>query len=647
MEFAAHIEGERIQTVQKHCFDTSQLCAEYCSLFDAENIGKLQGLLHDAGKLCEEFDSYIRGNSSARRGEIDHSYAGAKFITEISDDECRGAALIIARTIISHHGLHDWVDEKCRNYFSERISRTKKYDQIKANIICIADESEIKELLLKASEEYKALRSRIKKLSQNKTECAFYLGALERMLESALIDADRTDTASFMSDIEIKEKCDVSELWKTMRDRINEKLGFFSDRTDRISIQRRSISDRCKEFAKNDVRVCRMIVPTGGGKTLSSLRFAIEYCIEHGMERIIYTAPFMSILEQNSDEIRSIAGDANFTEHHSDALAELDPDEDPNDYSEYELHTERWDSSVIATTMVQFLNTLFSGKSSSVRRMHRLCRSVIIIDEVQSLPIKCVNIFNLAINFLTNICGAVVVLCSATQPVTEETAYPMYIDHNASMTGDYKNDFEVFKRTDIIPNNDPYGLSYEETACFCMDKFREAGNLLIIVNTKSSALNVYNHLKEKCSGNTEVIHLSTNMCPQHRREKIQLIRELLNENKPVICVTTQLIEAGVDISFRCVVRSLAGLDNIVQAAGRCNRHGEAGRICPVYLIKIKDEKLGSLKEITSAQGITCQMLDSGKYSDLQSAEAVSDYFRTLYHSEEKSFHITFPRMKRF
>lgn len=642
MVFAAHISNdkEREQSVQEHCLATAGLCAEYCALFGAKNIGRLCGLLHDAGKLCADFDDYIRGNNSMSRGSIDHSYAGAKYIAEIADREHSAAARLIARVIISHHGIHDWVDEDCRDYYNMRIENDERYEEIKGNIHLIASDGEIAELLDKASQEYSEIKQKIKNIYQMKEEAAFYFGLLERMIESALIDADRTDTASFMDNIEMPESCGNMKLWEEMQKKLQQKLDGFSERTDVISLQRKSISDRCAAFAAKDVHICRMIVPTGGGKTLSSLRFAIEYCIGHGMNKIVYTAPFMSILEQSSKEIRPIADEENFTEHHSNALA--DKDSDSEEFKEYELHTERWDKPVIATTMVQLLNTFFLGKTASVRRFHRLAKSVLIIDEVQSLPLKCVNMFDLTINFLSYICGTVVVLCTATQPATDDVKYPVKTDAEESMTGDYSKDFEVFQRTDIIPFNDPYGYSYEEAADFCMEKFEQNNNLLVIVNTKSSALKLYSLMKERAADKAVIMHLSTNMCPQHRREKIEQLRTLLKEKKPVICVTTQLIEAGVDISFKCVVRSSAGLDNIVQAAGRCNRHGENAEKCPVYIVKLKEEKLGSLKDIKTAQDITQQMTECGKYNDLSSPQAVSDYFKKLYNMEKENLSYSVP-----
>lgn len=637
MVYAAHINDGKIQTVEEHCRNTAEMAAEFEKLFKAENVGRLQGLLHDIGKLCEKFSRYIMGEASIRRGEIDHSFAGAKYLCEIADkaDPKRfyNVSRIIARTIISHHGLNDWLDADGVDYFLKRTGKTEFYDEICKNADGIFPEKELLALLESADDEYKRIRAEIKEFSKEKEDFAFYLGLLERILQSALIDADRIDTASFMSCEPTEAFTDKKQLWTEMKAHLEERLSSFDGKTDPISKQRKSISDRCADFAKNDVRVCRMIVPTGGGKTLSSLRFAIEYCIGHDMEKIIYIAPFMSILEQNSDEFRAVSGEENFLEHHSNVVAEQFEKAEQNEYSEYELHTERWDTPVIATTMVQFLNTLFSAKSSSVRRMHRLSKAVIIIDEIQAVPLKCVNMLNLAVNFLTQICGSAVVLCSATQPVMDEVKFPVIMDEKYSMTGDFTKDFEVFHRTDIVSKIDPYGWDYDEAAEFCAKKFRESGDLLLIVNTKSEALEMFERIKRLCKDEAEIIHLSTNMCPEHRRDRIKHIRERLNEKCPIICVTTQLIEAGVDISFRCVVRTLAGLDNAVQAAGRCNRHGDEKGICPVYIIKFKNEKLGSLTEIKDAQGILQEMLGSGKYADLQSDEAVRQYFRALYQTE--------------
>ncbi|MCF0230176.1 MAG: CRISPR-associated helicase Cas3' [Parasporobacterium sp.] len=653
----AHIKDERIQTTEDHCRETAEIASKFAEDFSASDIGRLSGLLHDAGKLSEAFNLYITGKKKVARGQIDHSFAGARYITEVADsmnanctdaDRYYAISRIVGHIIAAHHGLQDNYDNGT-DRFRKRISKDDFYSEIAGKISDIADEATVKNLLKASETEYREIKNRLdtlcKRTNDNK-KCnvayAFYIGLLERLLQSVLIDADRTNTADFMNDTQTNINTDVATLWAEMESRLNRKRESFANKCDRISLQRKNISQRCYEFAANKVGICRLIVPTGGGKTLSSLRFAIEYCKKWKMKKIFYIAPFMSILEQNSDEIRGIAGDENFLEHHSDFLSEI---EDENELSEYELHTERWDIPVIATTMVQFLNALFSGKISAVRRMHQLCKSVIIIDEVQSVPQKCINMFNLAMNFLSEICGCTIILCSATQPVFDKVDYPLLLDSNDSMTGDYSEDFNIFKRTDVIPKIEKYGYSYEQAAEFCYHQFCEAGNLLVIVNTKSSALEVYGRLKEKnLSEETVLIHLSTNMCPEHRRERIKEIRDALDQSKPVICVTTQLIEAGVDISFKCVVRSLAGLDNVVQAAGRCNRHGEEDKNCPVYIINIKDENLAKLKEIKESQRVARKIIDSDSYSDYLEVKTLSEYYSLLFKDKntEMSYKVEYP-----
>lgn len=645
MEFIAHINSQSSQSVKSHCEETAKYAERFAAELGAENIGRLMGLLHDCGKLSERFCKYILGQSRDKRGDIDHSYAGARFLCELADEadekKYHNVSRFIARIIISHHGLQDWLDDDCEDYFQERIHKNDDYEQIRRNINELYSRDDLLLMLEKSNLEYEKLRKSIYIFAKNrpkaKEEFAFYLGMLERVFQSVLIDADRIDAAGFMDGEPVNENIDVNTLWDKMIASLKIKLDSFSEKADKISLRRKDISERSAAFAKNCVGVCRMIVPTGGGKTLSSLRFALEYCKEHKKKKIIYAAPFMSIIEQNSDAIREIVGDEYFIEHHSNSFADLSDNENYNELKEYELHAERWDLPVIATTTVQLLNTLFSAKTSCIRRIHRLVNSVIIIDEVQSIPLKCVNLFNFAINFLTKICGASVVLCSATQPVMDNTKYPLAIDENQSLTGDFSEDFRVFHRTDIVSDVSPYGFDYDEAAEFCRGKFLEAGNLLVVVNTKAAALNLYKRLSESCGNDASVIHLSTNMCPQHRRDCIEQMRSLLNPltPKPLICISTQLIEAGVDISFRCVVRSIAGLDSAVQAAGRCNRNGECEKICKVHIIKLKEEKLGSLEQIKISQGIFYSMLKSEKYTDLQSDKAVSDFFTQLF-SEEKS-----------
>ncbi len=644
MKYTAHIrESDRTeQSVEAHCRQTAMLAARYGKPAGLEKTAEAAGYLHDIGKLSSIFNAYIHEENTCKRGDIDHSFAGAKYLKELSQDSedasLQKTVSLIGRVILAHHGLHDWMNEEQKDTYQFRTEKDPYYSEIRSNFEASELSDGLDQKLPEAVHEVMAIRAELRKMAGNSSEqFAFYLGMLERLLQSILIDADRTDTADFMSDTRTEICFDTDQLWKEMDDKLEEKLLAFSNRTDAISRQRQSISDRCAAFASQDVRICKLIVPTGGGKTLSSLRFAVKHAKEYQKKKIFYIAPFMSILEQNSDAIREIAGEAAFLEHHSDMLAEIADDRDM--LHAYELRTEKWDSPVIATTMVQFLNALFSGKTSAVRRMHRLSEAVIIIDEVQSIPLKCVYLFNLAMNFLSQVCKCTIVLCSATQPPFEElNEFPMLLDECSSMTGETAEDFAAFRRTKLIYMEKKGGWSYDEAADFCSEKFLEHGDLLLIVNTKAAAKELYQRLRN--TENAHVFHLSTNMCPAHRRKCISDMKEQLESHSHVICVTTQLIEAGVDISFGCVVRSLAGMDNAVQAAGRCNRHGKNGAICPVYMMHLWEEKLGNLAEIKNAANIFREIADTAE--DLDDAELLVQYFRKLYRSEHSQLRYPLP-----
>lgn len=638
--FTAHIDNiddSRKQSVKQHSVNVSRLAAKFAAPLNLSKTAELQGLLHDLGKLCVDFDDYINGRNNFKRGELDHAFAGAKYLSEfarsINKSSVRVAAGYISRTIISHHGSHDWLDKNNVDYFEKRISENKRYDEILRNAGEIINEGKARVLISEAASEYAAYHKKLKGLSDNNDKrFLFYSGLFERLLQSVLIDADRTDTADFMLGKSTSSAADVSTVWDLANKRLSEKYAEFSQKTDEISKQRSTISQKCLGFAEKEVGICRLIVPTGGGKTLSSLRFAVEYCKTHGKDRIFYIAPFMSILEQNSDVIKEIVGDENFLEHYSDFANSIDNAEE---LQIYELRSEKWDMPVISTTLVQFMNTIFSDKTQSVRRFHELSNSVIILDEVQAIPIKCVNLFNLAMNFLSRICGSAIVLCTATQPAFPDTDYPMILDENPDMNPNYKEDFEIFHRVNLISAFKKQGYNYSEAVEFCAEKFAENGNLLLIVNTKTSAREIYNLLKNRFeNNNVKLAHLSTGMCAEHRRDILKNIRADLENNEPIICVTTQLIEAGVDISFKCVVRSLAGLDNAAQSAGRCNRNGEYG-VCESYIINIKDENLKNLQEIQNRQKSSRSVIFSEKYSDLLDTAAMDYYFKHLF-DEQKS-----------
>lgn len=647
--YTAHIreEGGNIvcQTVEEHSIHTMGLAVQYAKSCRMSELVKIPAQAHDIGKLCRTFHDYIHGQNNMRRGEIDHCYAGAKYLMEYAkgtgNPRYIEMAELLARVVVSHHGLKDWIDEDGEDYFSYRIGKEDQYQEIEENAKQMVSEGQLKGMFSDAFSEYTVIRKQIVSLAKNNCEndrkksrvqCTFYFGMLERLLSSFLVDADRTDTTNFQwnTEIDISFKKDI---WECFSDKMEAKCQEFQMKTDPISILRSDISDRCKDFAQNEVGICRMIVPTGGGKTISSLRFAINYCKEHGKERIFYIAPYMSILEQNSEVFCDILGRDSVLEHYSNFLSGIDSEDE---LAEYELRTEKWQEPIIVTTMVQFLNTLFSNQMATVRRMHQLCNAVIIIDEVQSVPVKCVHMFNLAMNFLSVIGNSCIVLCSATQPGFEKTKYRLLLDEKSSMTGNYERDFEALKRTELVPANALQPYSYEEAADFCMEKSEEKGNVLFIVNTRKAAVELFTLLKKQIDEGTELYHLSTSICPARRTAIIQEIRQKLKQkDKKLICVTTQLIEAGVDISFPCVIRSVAGLDNAAQAAGRCNRNGEYSYCCKVYLINLEEEKTSRLKDIKSAQDVTRLVIGNDKYCDLLAVDTISVFFEKYFQERKE------------
>ena len=348
-----------------------------------------------------------------------------------------------------------------------------------------------------------------------------------------------------------------------------------------------------------------------------------------GKRRIFYVAPLLSIIDQNAGEIReALGGEATVLEHHSNLVRERD---DSETLGMEEILQETWDAPVIITTLVRLLETLFSGKMSAVRRFKSLCGSVLIFDEIQSLPTKVLSMFNLAINFLTEICGATVILCSATQPTLEKVEHPIRLSEKKVVSEEtLKRHAPIFKRTQLM---DAGRMRLEDVPAWLTSVMDADERLLVVCNTKSEAAALFERLDLP---GTLRFHLSAGMCMAHRKRVLDELRAALDAKRRLVCVSTQVIEAGIDVSFTKVVRLTAGLDNAVQAAGRCNRHGESPEPRPVYLLRAEDERLGSLTEIQQAQDALNALLS--EYArhpeqfegDIASDEAVEYYYEYLY-----------------
>lgn len=650
--YCAHINPKTLeeQSVKEHLLNVSKLSELYGNKIGMKNTAKLIGLLHDLGKETKIFDNYIRysisnPNDKSLKGSIDHSTAGARYIYDnfyISGDLLqRFTAQLISLAICSHHGgLIDCIDLQGHDKYSERMLKDEGIYYEEAKVVFNTEYIESKfvdKIFSNAIDEVKVIVKRINSIDKSPKFRLFAAGMLERYLFSCVIDADRFDTYEFITGGGIKKIEDKSTLWDQLVEILETKLNDFP-KSNKIDMLREEISIACKNFGENTTGIYQLSVPTGGGKTLSSLRFALEHASKFKKDRIFYVIPYTTIIDQNSKEIKDILGREDIIlEHHSNVLID-------NEYEEYKLLTERWDCPIILTTMVQFLDTLFSGGTQNVRRLHNLANSIIIFDEIQSIPIKCINMFNSAINFLSYICNATIVLCTATQPLLATTKMPLKLSENSDIISDVDIKFKQFKRVNLIDKRIIGGYSTEMLKDFVIDKMKEVESVLVIVNTKNAAKNVFELLKKANDELPEqlkytIFHLSTSMCPSHRINILNNLKLKLGKQK-VICISTQLIEAGVNISFGCVVRSLAGLDSIAQAAGRCNRHGE-NSCGDVFIVNLHGEDVSKLVDIKEGQKCTERVLDEFKQNpdkfdyDLLSPKAMERYYQYYFHNRSK------------
>lgn len=662
--FIAHIRSsdQCIQTVQEHNQGVAALARIAGAEYEIENLSECAGAHHDDGKKTPEFRQYIMDAMDGvkrPKGSVIHSTHGACLIDKFRDDTkpaSKLAAEMIRTAIISHHGIRDAVSpdgKVCFYIAKDNISNT--YDQFEKYFYSKILKTDVEEAFERAENDAQKILQKIKSINpkQNKLGSAhIYLALYQRLLTSILIDADRTDTACFEDNVSPPKRLNRQELmaqwhrYRTYCDQAIEQMTK-SKTSSPLDQYRSEISDACANFDGGSGGIFRLIVPCGAGKTLSSLRFALQTAERYGKNRIFYIAPFNSILDQNADEIGKFIGDDNAVlRHHSNVIMEESEAESDGEMErKYKLLTENWlHSPIIATSAVQFLNTLFISKTSAVRRMQALGNSVIIIDEIQALPIKVLKLFNSAINFLASFCNVSVLLCSATQPLLDEIqSYRLITPRN--IAGDIDKYTEAFRRVKIEDCSQGNGKTFAEAADFIFEKAQSANSVLAIVNTKNAAKQIAMRIQKLIpdSEEYELFHLSTNMCPAHRNSVIQKLKAALQRKgrkAKVICVSTTLIEAGVDVSFEVVVRSLTGFDSIVQAAGRCNRNRETD-YGVVSIIYINEERVEKIENLQSAQQITREIFYSVKKRPLEyaggflSKKAMDQYYEKFYRGIEE------------
>ena len=629
------------QSVGEHSENTAKISSDILNRIGLASVGELGGWLHDIGKCSEDFKSMmlkLEEDENARTGKVIHTFYGVKFVMDELCDKSDNMSILtselIAAAVGGHHGQFDIYDSKGCDGIEHRLNSDIPYDKTFLNFCseCKTKE-ELSAMFSSAVHEVGLFTQRINASGYEDTH--FYLGMLYRMILSSLIEGDRYDTADFMSGGEYSKNYPVSSCdWGMYLKRVEGKLDTMP-KDGEINAARRKISDMCAQFGDMDSGLYRLSVPTGGGKTLSSLRAALAHAEKHKKSRIFYVIPLLSILDQNAKVIRAnIEDDSIILEHHSNVISESKASDSENKTIETDknkLLTENWDSPIVITTLVQFLNTLFDGRTSCIRRFHSLIDSVIVIDEVQTVPYKMLSLFNLAINFLTRFCGATVVLSSATQPEFSAKKFPM--DNAKNMIQTDESLLSVFRRTKVYDLTQR-GMDEEEIAYMAEEKSMEYGSALVICNKRAEAAKMYKAMSDFVG--CRVYHLSNSLCTAHRRKLLDNIITDLKEGRRVLCFATQLVEAGVDFSFGCVIRLLAGVDNIVQSAGRCNRNGESDETSPVYVVRLKGERMEHLEDIKRSQNAAEVFLyryeaDPEMFdSDIISEKSIKFYYEHLF-----------------
>ena len=531
-----------------HLCSTSSLAGKFTDKFNSKGWGEILGFVHDAGKDRIEWQQYIAWKNDPEahmenKGKLPHAIYGAQLMEEKFGEKGRP----LAYCVYGHHaGLPDW------------SPATGGQSSLQFQLQQHKDLNSISELL----------RSKIDRLALPRPPWKFSDGMdvslWIRMLYSSLVDADFLDTESYMNPEKKKMRGDYNSIEVLLKNYNNYVKGLEErSRDTMVNGIRKKVRKKCIQMAKESEGIFSLTVPTGGGKTLSSLGFALEHVFAHKMERIIYVIPYTSIIEQNADVFREAIGNENVVEHHSNL--------DENDSTpESRLACENWDAPFIVTTTVQFFESLFASKSSRCRKLHNIVNSVVILDEAQLLPVEFLQSILETLQILVDRYHVSVVLSTATQPALKERVIDGRMFHGLKNVREIMGDSEEelfgrLKRVEIQFPRDLKTISSWESVA---ENLKRYDQVLCVVSTRRSVRELYDLMPEGTH------HLSALMCGKHRANKLKEIKEKLERNETVRVVSTQLVEAGVDIDFPVVYRALSGMDSIEQAAGRCNREGK-------------------------------------------------------------------------
>ena len=637
----AHTSDSGNQSLSEHAEGVARYCIQFlkqAGLPKLAPLGELLAVLHDAGKAQSAFQNYILGKSEQK---APHSAAGALLATKLLPSHSKGYPLkrtriaqLLAYAISGHHrGLYDYGELENKLKDIDTKDRCKKAEGALSELMSEV-QNWVKEHGAKTEAYLRKLASRVEEEEQAQ--------ALIRLLFSCLVDADFLDTEAFMDEERKEHRHEATRGYATLevlRDRLTEHMEGFSTE-GKINEARRAFLNQCRAHGRTCAKgYYSLFLPTGGGKTLSSMTWALETALKHKAQRIIYVIPYTSIITQTAGIFREIFGEENVLEHHSDiSFSGDEATQEAERYERTRLLAENWDAPIIVTTNVQFFESLFSHKVSRSRKVHSIANSVVVFDEVQMFPTEFLHPMLRLLEDLRRIYGTQLLFCSATLP-------PFDKDHTSSFKK--VNDFHQLSDAiqPIVPE-DPelfkvfdrviYHLEEKEyTTKELAEELSQHDSALCIVNSRRDASQLYHALLEEGKGAQDVIHLSRNMCSAHLKERIAEVRQRLKAKIPTIVISTQLIEAGVDIDLPIVYRAMSGLDSIVQAGGRCNREGKRPAPGEVYVFSLSDggKAFGA---IAQGQNATRFLLDNDKEHTRPSMplELIEAYYDRYYASIE-------------
>jgi len=610
--YAHSLEGRprsEWQALLDHLKEVSKMAGTFAGAFGSGSWAETAGFFHDLGKFSLEFQQYLSASSGDYHqeeisGRVDHSTAGAQFA--VQSNPVLGH--ILAYAIAGHHaGLLDGIsDGAC---LQKRLVKTvNEWKSLAEN---------------QKSQELRVLPDPLQNAIDDRDP--FAIAFFTRMIFSCLVDADYLDTERFMNPIKYGERPQwPADILQKMSETLETLLEAMETHAEPgiVNQERGRVHRECVEQAGQEPGFFSLTVPTGGGKTLSSLAFALHHAVAHDLKRVIYVIPFTSIIEQNAEVFRKVFAPL-LSEGYPDPVIEHHSNIDAGvETIASRLVTENWDAPLIVTTSVQFYESLFSSRPSRCRKLHNIANSVVILDEAQTLPVDLLHPCLKALSLLSNHYQTSIVLCTATQPAIQGRE-----DFSIGLTnvreiirtpeGLYKNLRRVEVR-DLGEQNDSE----------IVKKLKNHSQVLCIVNTRRHAQSLFRLVVGEQDA---AFHLSALMCPAHRTSVLDEIRERLSRNLPCTVISTQLIEAGVDIDFPVVYRSMAGLDSIAQAAGRCNRNG---RQITGELFLFRSEHTRAERYFQDTAGAGAQVLGLGLYTDPLGLDAVEHYFRLYYWSQE-------------